>query len=73
MSAPISKYRRRAMERGCRYRQGDQCPCEDVLDCHCPDEILIAEQAKRLQELVAKFQRLVKREQEWNGGKKHAH
>lgn len=68
MSDPPSKYRRRAMERGCRHRGGDQCPCEDVIDCHCPDEFLVAEQAKRLLDLQQKFPRLVQRAKEWWSG-----
>lgn len=65
MNDKPSKYRRRAMERGCRYRMGDQCPCEDVLDCHCPDEILVAEQAKRLADYQRRFKHLVQRAKAW--------
>lgn len=65
MGDPPSKPRRRAMERGCRYRMGDQCPCEDVIDCHCPDSILIAEQAKRVADLKRRFSGLMERWKRW--------
>lgn len=67
---PMSRAQRNAMERQCRYRGGDGFPCRDLVDCLCPDELLLANEAERLLEHRRRFHQLRERVQERS--RKHA-
>ena len=57
----IDSNRHKAMERQCKYRMGDGCPCDDVIDCVIPDGLLVAEQALRVQNFKTRLENLRKR------------
>lgn len=57
----INKQRLKAMERQCKYRMGDGCPCDDFIDCRIPDGLLLAEQAVRVHCFKARLENLRKR------------